>query len=329
MAIDNANLARQSGKMGECTQCGKEIFIEKRKSFNKHGNFCSRACMGKWNSENLIGIDHPLYKKIKKKCLVCGKKFYTDQSTVRRGEGKYCSHDCSNLAQKTGKKSECAICGKVFYTCKSQLDNGRGKFCSKECRDIGRKRGEQVKCPTCGKYFYVTLSELRAGGGKYCSLKCRGLAKRRGRMRKCQMCGKEFYATQAALKKGNGKYCSRQCALKAMPSSQTKPELIFADICTTNEIEIEYTGDKRLWVKNINPDYVYYNGRKRYAIFINGNYWHDPFLRPQMRETQRPEYQMETCKQHRWIPLLIWESDLKREDAEVFVLHLLKKVGLI
>jgi G:T-mismatch repair DNA endonuclease (very short patch repair protein) len=74
---------------------------------------------------------------------------------------------------------------------------------------------------------------------------------------------------------------------------------------------------------------VYYNSRKKYAIFINGNYWHDPLHRQNIRRTQRPDYQIETCKKHRWVPLLIWESDLKREDAEAFVLATLKKEGVI
>lgn len=88
---------------------------------------------------------------------------------------------------------------------------------------------------------------------------------------------------------------------------------------------IKYTGDGSLWISNLNPDFVIKHDKK-IAIFINGDYWHSPFLRPGMTESQYPTYQIETCKKHRWIPLILWERDIKRQDAESFILSQLNKV---
>jgi len=43
-----------------CDWCGKE-FSRKNTQINKH-NFCSRKCMGKWQSQNLTGENHPSWR---------------------------------------------------------------------------------------------------------------------------------------------------------------------------------------------------------------------------------------------------------------------------
>lgn len=222
--------------------------------------------------------------------------------------------------QRDRVKCICEECGKVFYVKFSRFENGR-RFCSKACfykyqskHNKGKNnpcwKGGKVKriCQVCGKAFEIKRGyAARKGCGKFCSRKCKGIWQSQD-----QQCKDHIRTMQ-----------------KKIPKMKTKPELIFAEICKNNEVGIEYTGDRSLWIKSINPDFVYYNGRKRYAIFINGDYWHGALLRPQLRESQRPEYQIKTCKENRWMPIIIWETDLKRKDAEQFVLSVMKKERII
>jgi hypothetical protein len=116
------------------------------------------------------------------------------------------------------------------------------------------------------------------------------------------------------------------------PKTKTEPELRFEDIYKRFQLPFEYTGDGKVWIgskdeHNINPDFTGKSNGKKFAVFVNGDYWHSPLLRPQLRETQRPEFQVKQSKKHRWVPIILWETDLKREDAEAFVLATLDKAG--
>jgi G:T-mismatch repair DNA endonuclease (very short patch repair protein) len=116
------------------------------------------------------------------------------------------------------------------------------------------------------------------------------------------------------------------------PAHHTRPELQFEAIYTKNNLPFEFTGDSKVWIGNsssgnVNPDFVGRSKGKRFAVFVNGDYWHSPLLKPQIKETQRVEYQIKQSKKHRWIPIILWETDLKREDAEAFVLSTLKREG--
>lgn len=116
---------------------------------------------------------------------------------------------------------------------------------------------------------------------------------------------------------------------RLFPKKDTKPELIFIDFYEKIGIadRVEDTRNNSFHIGRINPDFIIRD--MKMAIFINGDYWHSPFLRPNMGITQRPDYQIKTCKEHKWIPIIIWESDLTREDAKAFVLTTLKKAGVI
>jgi len=98
-------------------------------------------------------------------------------------------------------------------------------------------------------------------------------------------------------------------------------------ISKKNNITSQYTGNSKSWIGRVNPDFIIRD--KKIAIFINGDYWHSCLLRYNIRYTQRPENQIKICKRHKWKAIIIWESDLLREDAEQFVLSTLKKEGII
>ena len=106
------------------------------------------------------------------------------------------------------------------------------------------------------------------------------------------------------------------------PTSYTKIECIFWDISKKNNIPSEYTGDSKIWIGRVNPDFVIRD--KNIAIFVNGDYWHSPLIRPTLTYTQRVEVQIKECKRHKWKAVIIWGTDLLREDAEAFVLAVLK-----
>ena len=112
---------------------------------------------------------------------------------------------------------------------------------------------------------------------------------------------------------------------RKFPKTDTKPELIFIDFYNKFGIadRIKDTRDNSFHIGRLNPDFIIPN--MKIAIFINGDYWHSPLLRYNIRDTQRVDYQTKTCKRHKWIPIIIWESDLLRKDTEQFVLSELKK----
>ena len=112
-----------------------------------------------------------------------------------------------------------------------------------------------------------------------------------------------------------------------LPQHHTKIENIYEEISKKNNIPSEYTGDSKIWIGRVNPDFIIRD--ERIAIFINGDYWHSGLLRYNIRYTQRPEKQIKECKRHKWKAVIIWGTDLLREDAEQFVLSTLKKEGII
>ena len=116
---------------------------------------------------------------------------------------------------------------------------------------------------------------------------------------------------------------------RIFPRSGTKPELIFLDLCRKFGIldRIEDTRNNSFHIGRLNPDFIIRD--MRVAIFINGDYWHSPLLRPKIRETATANFQIKECRKRKWKALIIWEADLKRKDAEAFVLSVLKREGVI
>ena len=116
---------------------------------------------------------------------------------------------------------------------------------------------------------------------------------------------------------------------RIFPTIDTKPELIFIEFYNNFGIadRIEDTRNNSFHIGRLNPDFIIRD--KRIAIFINGDYWHSALLRPKLKYTQRPENQIKICKQHKWKAIIIWESDLLREDTKQFILSILRKEKVI
>ena len=238
-------------------------------------------------------------------------------------------------------KQICKQCGKEFEVKPSVLKKGRGRYCSKKCADKGncgennsKWRGGKVKriCQTCGEGFLVWRSIITKGNGVFCSKRCRGIKNRKSVILKCEVCGKLIRRAPSRIKL-NGNYCSNSCTRKAIkiPKHHTKPERIFEQICKKNNLDFHYVGDGQLWIgkdKVLNPDFIEANGKK-ICIEIMGIYWHSPLLNKNLREDALQSYREKHYKKYKWQPIFIWDTDLLRKDAEVFVLNELRKNGVL
>lgn len=111
------------------------------------------------------------------------------------------------------------------------------------------------------------------------------------------------------------------------PKNHTTIECIYWKISKKNNIPSVFVGDGSLWIGRLNPDFVIRN--KKIAIFINGDYWHSPLLRYNIRDTQQVDFQIAECKKRKWKAIILWEADLRRKDADAFVLFVLKKEKVI
>lgn len=150
-------------------------------------------------------------------------------------------------------------------------------------------------------------------------------------MRTCLMCGLEFRVENYRLKYGQGKYCCKSCAAKArrhtVQPTMTAPEKAFEGICLKYSLPFKFVGDGSLWLGNANPDFVHI--KKKIVVEVFGDYWHSPLLRPKLRYNEAVEGRRKQFKAEGYKTIIIWESDLKREDAEAYVMHLLKKEKVV
>lgn len=220
----------------------------------------------------------------------------------------------SDLKNKSGKPilAACDGCGKVRVTSKHAY--------RKICPSCARK-GENN--PNYGKHWSIEIREKisESERGKHLSEETRRKIGESVKGAKHHMYGKHH--TMEARKKMREARKRRR-----FPKHHTTPELIFEEICVKNNLPFRYVGDGQLWIgkkgeKQLNPDFIEANGKK-IVVEIMGNYWHSPLLNPHLREDALLFYRKSHYKEYRWKPIFLWESDLKRDDAEQFVLAALK-----
>ena len=109
--------------------------------------------------------------------------------------------------------------------------------------------------------------------------------------------------------------------------SRTVPELRFLELCEKHNLPFKFTGDGSFWIENINPDFVDCNGKK-IAVEVFGDYWHSPLLKPNIDWKRTYKGRKEILKKYGWKLIVLWETDLKRQDYEKFVLSVLEKEGI-
>lgn len=85
-----------------CEYCSKEFEVTPSILKRGNGQFCSRECKDKWQSENLRGENNPNWKggKVTRICQTCGKEFEVNRYIVKKGNGYFCSPLCKRKAIK-------------------------------------------------------------------------------------------------------------------------------------------------------------------------------------------------------------------------------------
>lgn len=186
-----------------CDNCGKKSWRVRSWAEKTTRHFCSRKCMGEWQTENWVGPNNPHYggKAIPRTCKQCGNEFKVWRANLERGRGVFCSKKCQAEWQRKNWKGEsnpsfrgksitrhCGYCGKKFRFKLCEKREGRGRFCSKEChykwrKETGAMAGEKASrwrgggivryCEYCGREFRAKRSEVEKGKGKFCSIKCK------------------------------------------------------------------------------------------------------------------------------------------------------------
>ena len=114
------------------------------------------------------------------------------------------------------------------------------------------------------------------------------------------------------------------------PKHHTKPERIFEDFCKKGTLPFRYTGDSRFWIgekPSLNPDFVHLTKKIVVEIFS----WHHNELQRigKVRYSHTYEGRKKLYKKYGYKMIVFWQEDLEREDAESFVLSILKKEGVI
>lgn len=316
-----------------CEVCGKEFYTYIRPSGgHEKGRFCSIACRGKWIKENIN-------KREKRICPVCDSEFEAMQCIINRGGGKYCSRKCVAIARSKKVKIKCKNCGKILEVHFFRKDEAT--FCSKKC-DYEWRDKQKVKkiCEYCGKEFVAYNYEKDRA--KFCSKECRykwmsenlrgdnnpiwgkKVSEEKKEERKKRI---SKARTGIRLSKETKDKLREKRLKQKIPRHHTKPEEIFMEICHKYNLPFHYVGDGSFWIGDINPDFVECNGKK-IVIEIFGDYWHSPLLNPNMREKRTYNYRKKTLKKYGWRLIVFWESDMKRKDAEKFVLAALAKEKL-
>ena len=147
----------------------------------------------------------------------------------------------------------------------------------------------------------------------------------------CKVCGKTFYAKQSVVDKGHGIYCSKSCTAKARihkaRPEKTAPEKAFEAICKKYLLPFTFVGNGALWLGNANPDFIH--NTKKIALEVFGYYWHSLLVNRNVRYTGTVEGRTAQLKAEGYKTIILWESDLKRKDAEEFILHEMCKEGII
>lgn len=132
----------------ECLYCKKQFHVGKKTKYDT-AKFCSRECLGKYNSQFRSGENSHAYKNgnrslQKTKCCNCGKSILKEKQHLKKQTNSFCNSKCWGEFQKKHPiKGEnhpkfsqittiCEWCEKEYKTWKCVKDKTR--FCSKQCR---------------------------------------------------------------------------------------------------------------------------------------------------------------------------------------------------
>ena len=201
-----------------------------------------------------------------------------------------------------------------------------------------KNRLEKMECDFCGTLFPGYPSQHQ-GEHVFCGTSC--ASKHRMKHSKKIQNGVKGYKHSQETKEKLRELAKRRCSTlqwkekmreirkkRRIPKSYTLPERIFIEMCEKHNLPFRYTGDGSFWIENLNPDFVDCNGQK-IAVEVFGDYWHSPLLNKKIKYYQTHNGRKKILGNSGWKLIVLWESDLKRHDAEEFVLDTLLKEGAL
>jgi G:T-mismatch repair DNA endonuclease (very short patch repair protein) len=78
-----------------CLECGFPLAVnESVYNKNKYGHFCTRECYWKWKSNNIVGENHPQYKRNIVSCDNCSESIDITDYNLERTQHHFCSFGC-------------------------------------------------------------------------------------------------------------------------------------------------------------------------------------------------------------------------------------------
>lgn len=243
----------------------------------------------------------------------------------------------SNLKPHSGKPilAACDDCGKVREIRKS----GYRPFCG-GCAKKGAKnpmfgrtgihapnfvQGKVAcMCLECKSFFSVNQYRIDHGGGKFCSPACRNNALKRERIG----ADNPFFGKKHTIKTRTKQ---REATIKNMhisPPLMTAPEKVFEAICKKYDLPFICNVNAKQHIGNAIPDFIHKT--KKIVVEVYGNYWHSAWGGfKELRYKHTVEGRTKQLNAEGYDSIFIWESDLMREDANKFVLHLMQKAKIM
>lgn len=243
---------------------------------------------------------------------------------------------------------ECCVCGNDLKVPPSKFERNDRFFC-KGCWDSSLynpsklpnnkakinanrvKRLVEVYCPQCGKKFKQFISD-KLRERRFCSVECYRLWAEKEIFPKwhrktltkvhCLYCGKVVEVPRSIAK--TKKFCSMKC--RNYWDSE-HPNYLLLHLPKPNQVERklahllqryfpnewEYTGDGKVVLHGLIPDFTNKNGRKA-VIELFGDYWHTKRIRS-WKDTELGKIM--AYKALGFECLVIWEKELKDEERVV------------
>jgi endogenous inhibitor of DNA gyrase (YacG/DUF329 family) len=156
-----------------CQECGKEFEVQAYRK--ESAKFCSRSCKGNWMSKNIVGENHPNYKKPireeTRKKLIDSHKGKKQEPEIIEKRKAHLPRKEKHHAWKGGNIIiKCQQCGREFETKRCWAETR--KFCSRACKGIWHSKhhigenaprwsGGKIKkqCAECGKDIEIPKSQ--------------------------------------------------------------------------------------------------------------------------------------------------------------------------
>lgn len=132
---------RQTGRDIPCSQCGTAVYVIPSRERIRQRHFCSRRCMGAWQSANRAGGNSPKWvEREQLACYHCGTPFSRLECMVN-SERVFCSSECHAASRigdvcpekRRGQVLPCAHCGNERYVPASKMDAYSRHFCGQQC----------------------------------------------------------------------------------------------------------------------------------------------------------------------------------------------------